>query len=63
MGLFTTTELRVIDTLTAGKRLTDEDKERLPLIKEKLAVLHQAEIPERFRLLTGWTNRPKDYPA
>jgi hypothetical protein len=63
MGLFTHDELSVIEKLTLGKRLTDEDKDLIPGLREKLGAGSQAQIPDQFMLLTGWTNPAKDYPV
>jgi hypothetical protein len=64
MSLFSKAELAAVDALASGKKLTEEQKENLvPVLKEKLGASSLAEIPQRFIALTGWANRPKDYPA
>ncbi|HXH95542.1 MAG TPA: hypothetical protein VNN25_28455 [Thermoanaerobaculia bacterium] len=62
-GLFSKDELAVVERLTLGKRLTEEDKELLPGLREKLGAGTQADIADQFLLLTGWTNKPTEYPA
>lgn len=63
MGLFSKDELLLIDSLATGKPLSNPQKDLVVGVKEKLGVTSQAEVPERFVLFTGWSNRPKDYPA
>ena len=46
--MFTTEELAVLDKLAAGKRLTDQDRELVPGLKEKLNASSQSELHERF---------------
>jgi hypothetical protein len=62
MGLFTKDELDVLDLIASNKRLSDTDKEHLPALKAKLGTVGNAPLLAQFVNLTGWTNRPKDYP-
>jgi len=62
MGLFTEDELDVLDLIAANKKLTEQDKEHLPGLKEKLGTVGNRPLLAQFVALTGWTNRPKDYP-
>lgn len=71
MSLFNQTELRVLDALASGKSLKklgessnlSEGKleETVEGLKLKLGASTQADLPERFVAVTGWTNQPKDY--
>lgn len=61
--MFSKDELGVIESLAKGKKLTDEQKDLVDGLKEKLGAHTQAVIPERFVELTGWSNPATDYPA
>jgi DNA-binding NarL/FixJ family response regulator len=72
MGLFSQTELRVLDALAAGKSLKKLGEtsnlsegtleETVEGLKAKLDASTQSELADRFVAVTGWTNPPKDYP-
>jgi hypothetical protein len=64
MGLFEKDELALLDLIAAKKKLTVDDKEALEPLGEKLGVTSHrpGDLLDRFVLLTGWANSPKDYP-
>lgn len=62
MEPFTNDEIGLIDKLATGKKLSEEEKDAVAGLKEKLDARTQSEIVDRFVAVTGWTNRPKDYP-
>ena len=72
MAVFSQTELRVLTALSEGKSLKklaessniSEDKidETVQVLKAKLGGEKNADLPERFANLTGWSGKPSDYP-
>jgi hypothetical protein len=59
--MFTKAELQALDALAAGKKLESADEKHVESLKGKLGTSRQDELVERFRNLTGWTNKPSDY--
>lgn len=60
--MFTEEQIVVIQKLYSRKSLTDEEKELVPAIQDRLNAESKSDIPERFAAVTGWSNPPKDYP-
>ena len=73
MALFSKTELKIIEAIVAGKSLKkvaeqaglkeETVAEHADELKSKLNAAALNEIPEKFRLLTGWSSKPSEYPG
>ena len=71
MAAFSQTELRILSALAEGKSLkklgetSNLSEETIDAtvqdLKERLGADKVADLPERFRNVTGWSGKPSEY--
>ena len=64
MTTFTRRELELVEQLAdpkAAKKLDETADTEIDQLRAKLFADKRADIPERFRDVTGWSHKPTDY--